>query len=119
MIVLTYNQKLKPRAREFRKNQTQAEKLLWKQIRRKQIKGYQFLRQRPIGNFIVDFVCLRSKLIIEINGPIHIQRKNTDQFRQEQLEILGFKVLRFSNTEIKDEMSLVLQKVAVSMMANK
>lgn len=110
--MLTYNQKLKPRARELRKNQTDAEELLWKQVRGKKIGGYQFLRQRPIGNFIVDFVCLKSKLIVEIDGPIHIQNKGIDIFRQEQLELFGFTVLRFSNEEIEENIDVVVDTIA-------
>ncbi len=110
-MMLIYNRKLKLRARELRKNQTPAESLLWERIRGKQIKNCQFVRQRTIHNFIVDFVCLKLKSVIEIDGPIHKQNKDVDLFRQEQLEILGFKVLRFSNEEIEKDMDFVLKKI--------
>ncbi len=111
-MVLIYNQKLKPRARELRKNQTPAEALLWEQIRGKKIKNCQFVRQRAIASFIVDFVCLQSKLVIEIDGPIHLQHRNTDTFRQEQLELLGFRVLRFSNKEVEADINSVIGVIA-------
>ena len=109
---LIYNSLLKPRARELRKNQTKAEELLWEQIRGRKIKGYQFIRQRAISNFIVDFVCLKLKLVIEVDGLIHTQNKDTDTFRQEQLELLGFKVLRFFNEEVEKNIELVIKKIA-------
>ncbi|MSR71619.1 MAG: DUF559 domain-containing protein [Candidatus Taylorbacteria bacterium] len=113
--VLLYNPLLKSRARELRKNQTKAEELLWQEIRGKKIKGYQFIRQRTIASFIVDFVCLRLKLIIEVDGEIHLQNKDMDKFRQEQLELLGFRVLRFTNDEIEKDIKLVLTKIAYRM----
>ncbi len=111
-MLLLYNQKLKLRARELRKNQTYAEKLLWARIKGRKIKGYQFLRQRPIANFIVDFVCLRLKLVIEIDGLIHTQSKDADAFRQGQLELLGFKVLRFSNEKVEKDIMSVLKRIS-------
>ena len=114
-MFLLYNQKLKPRARELRKNQTKAEELLWEKIKGRQIKGYQFIRQRTISNFIADFVCLKLKLVIEVDGLIHKQNKDTDTFRQEQLELLGFKVLRFSNEEVEKNIKLVLTKITENM----
>lgn len=110
--MLIYNQKLKPRARELRKNQTHAEELLWKRIKGKQVNGYQFLRQRPVANFIVDFLCLKLRLVIEIDGPIHIQNKGVDTFRQEQLELLGFMILRFSNEEIEENIDSVVEVIS-------
>jgi leucyl-tRNA synthetase len=110
--MLLYNHKLKPRARELRKNQTHAEILLWEKIKGRQVGNLQFLRQRPIGNFIVDFVCLVSKLVIEIDGPIHMRTKETDVFRQEQLELFGFRVLRFSNRDVEENIERVVEHIA-------
>jgi very-short-patch-repair endonuclease len=66
--MLFYNTKLKKYSQELRKNMTDAERLLWSKLRRKQVKNFQFYRQRIIGNYIVDFYCPSSKLIIEVDG---------------------------------------------------
>ena len=79
---LKYNPKLKQRSRELRKNSTFAEKLLWHNLRGKQFFRYQFTRQKPIGNYIVDFYCKELKLIIEIDGISHLDRKKYDTNRQ-------------------------------------
>lgn len=69
--MLFYNTKLRKYSQELRKNMTEAERLLWSKLRRKQLKGQQIYRQRIIGNFIVDFYCPKSKLIIETDGGQH------------------------------------------------
>jgi very-short-patch-repair endonuclease len=70
-VMLHYDQNLKQRAREPRKNSTLAEVLLWNQLKRRKMLGYSFLRQRPILNYIVDFYCPKLKLVIEIDGDSH------------------------------------------------
>ncbi len=101
-MILKYNQSLKPAARELRKNMTDAEKLLWSKIRGKQIKGAQFYRQKTIGNFIVDFYCRRAKFVIEVDGGQHYEEggEKRDKERDEYLQSLGLKVLRFTNIEV-------------------
>ncbi len=69
--MLPYNRDLKTHSRDLRRNMTEAEKLLWSRIRKKQIKGHQFYRQRIIGNYIVDFYCPKTRLIIELDGGQH------------------------------------------------
>ena len=69
--MIPYNKDLKPFARELRKNMTDAELHLWNRVRRKQINGYQFYRQKNIGSYIVDFYCPAAKLIIELDGSQH------------------------------------------------
>ena len=71
--MLFYNTKLKKYSQELRKNMTDAERLLWSRLRRKQLNNFQFYRQRIIGDYIVDFYCPRSKLIIEVDGGQHYQ----------------------------------------------
>ncbi|MFO7888702.1 MAG: DUF559 domain-containing protein [bacterium] len=68
-----YNPTLKERARKLRKNMTEAERKLWSYIRKKQIKGIQFLRQRPIGNYVVDFYAPEADLIVEVDGGQHYE----------------------------------------------
>ncbi len=100
--MLPFNKKLKQSDRELRKNMTDSERFLWAKIRRKQLNGYQFYRQKNIGNYIVDFYCPAAKLIIEIDGGQHYygQGIEKDKIRDNFLGRLGFKVLRFSVREI-------------------
>lgn len=93
--MLRYNKKLQTRARTLRKNMTDAERMLWSKLTRKQLSGFQFYRQRIIGNFIVDFYCPRAKLVIEVDGGQHYHGKveSSDRIRDESLKSLGLKVL--------------------------
>ena len=97
-----YNQKNKFNSRDLRRNQTDAEMLLWSRIRRKQIKNIQFYRQRPIGNFIVDFFAPSVKLVIEIDGGQHFEKVHAerDKKRDSYLKQLNLKVLRFDNLQV-------------------
>ncbi|MCK4404262.1 MAG: endonuclease domain-containing protein [candidate division Zixibacteria bacterium] len=109
--MLHYNKNLKGNARTLRKNMTDAERLLWSRIRRKQLKGYQFYRQKIIGNYIVDFYCPKTRLIIELDGGQHysaeVMRK--DQERDAYLKNMGLKVLRFSDREVFENLTGVLE----------
>jgi very-short-patch-repair endonuclease len=111
--MLPYNKNLKPFARELRKNMTEAEKLLWSKIRRKQLKGYQFYRQKTIGNYIVDFYCPATKLVIELDGGQHYtpEGKAKDKRRDEYLGALGLTVLRFSDRDVFVNTDGVLQMI--------
>lgn len=92
-----YNKNLKKYARELRKHGTKGEALLWRDVlKSRQMKGYQFNRQFPIDNYIVDFVSRKLKLIIEIDGNSHVGKSKEDYIRQKHLENLGFTFLRFS-----------------------
>ena len=105
--------KLKPFARENRKNQTAAENLLWENIRNRNINDCKFRRQHTIGGFIVDFVCLEKKLVIEIDGGYHLdeEQKKYDESRTEYLNEQGFNEIRFSNDEVLHDMHEVLGKI--------
>jgi len=83
--VLHYNSYLKEKARKLRKNLTESEQVLWSRLRRKQVLGVQFYRQRPIGKYIVDFYCPKAKLVIEIDGSQHLAPEGArkDQARDE------------------------------------
>jgi len=87
-------------ARNLRKQSTEAEKLLWKNLRAKQLEGFKFKRQQPIGNYIVDFVCFEKGLVIELDGGQHAVEKEKDITRDHWLNTEGFKVLRFWNTDV-------------------
>ena len=98
-----YNKNLQPNANRLRKGMTKAEACLWKYVvRAGKMKGYGFRRQRPVLNYIADFICKELMLIVEVDGSIHELeevRKN-DKQRQKALEEAGFTVLRFTNNEV-------------------
>jgi very-short-patch-repair endonuclease len=108
--MLTYSKIVKPLARELRNNQTDAEVLLWSRIRRKQILGVQFNRQKPIDRYIVDFYSTSAKLVIELDGIQHyeIDAIEYDFERTKTLESFGLKVMRFDNSLIFSELDNVI-----------
>ena len=101
------------RASRLRKDQTEAEKVLWQKLRRKQVSGYRFRRQHPINSFIADFYCHELRLAIEIDGGIHDdpQQKERDISREEIINNLGIKILRFTNEEIFTNIDLVINSI--------
>ena len=109
--IIPYNPELKNLAKELRRNMTLSEVLLWKELKNRSIMGYDFERQRPIGNFIVDFYCKELSLAIEIDGDTHIYRYDYDEERQRSLEKLGVHFLRFEDIEVKKNMSNVLRVI--------
>ena len=98
------------RARLLRRNMTDAERLLWSKLRRKSL-GVKFRRQEPLGPFIVDFVCYEKRLVLEVDGGQHAQRRVRDQRRDRVLEEMGFRVLRFWNHEVLGNIEGVLQRI--------
>ncbi len=100
--MIYYNKKLKNTSRTLRKNMTVTERILWSRIRRKQLKGYQFYRQKTIGNYIVDFYCPSAKIIIELDGGQHYTSAGIrkDTLRDAYLSKLGFRVLRIQSREV-------------------
>jgi leucyl-tRNA synthetase len=103
-------QKVKEFARDMRKNPTKAEEEMWQAIRGNKL-GFNFRRQHVILNYIADFVCLEKKVVIELDGEIHLQSKEYDAGRDEELLKYGFTVLRFTNAEVENDLSKVLEKV--------
>ena len=87
-------------AKNLRKRSTDAEILLWRHLRTKQLERLKFRRQQPIGNYIVDFVCFEKRIVIEVDGGQHVIEKYKDNKRDKWLEGQGFKVLRFWNNEV-------------------
>src|SRR4030042_4329547 len=100
-------------ARELRTRQTEAEKILWSRLRDKHYYGIKFRRQEPIGNYIVDFVCFEKKLILEIDGNPHKETwvKINDNQRALWLQGEGFRILRFWNSEVLNNVEGVLGKI--------
>lgn len=102
-----YNPRLRQNAYELRNEMTKAEACLWKYaLRAKMMKGYSFRRQRPVLNYIADFMCKELDLIIEVDGPSHNMGNNAekDALRQSELESVGFTVLRISNASVLKDM---------------
>ena len=108
---ILYSKDLKQRSRELRNNSTLAEVLLWNQLKRRKMLGYQFMRQKPIYHFIVDFYCSKLKLVIEIDGESHRLRFSQDRRRQEYLEQMGIEVLRFNDLAVKKDVGNVLSAI--------
>jgi len=111
--MLPYNQNLKQLARRLRNNMTDAERQLWARTRVQQLKGYQFYRQKPIGDYIVDLYCPRAKLVIEIDGSHHLvgEMIEYDRIRDDYLASLGLRVLRFTNAEVLRNIEGVVEKI--------
>ena len=109
-MALPFNRNLKSFARELRKNMTDAERALWSKLRRKQLNGLIFYRQRNIGNYIVDFYCPAAKLIVELDGGQHysVEGRAKDVTRDQYLVNLGLNVLRFSDLDVLKNMDGVL-----------
>ncbi|WP_343712052.1 DUF559 domain-containing protein [Inquilinus sp.] len=101
-----------PRVQFLRQNQTEAELLLWHQLRDKRVGGLRFRRQYRLGPYIVDFVCLSEHLVIEIDGPSHELTFDADARRTRWLENQGFRVVRFSNEQVMSELAGVVQTIA-------
>ncbi|MCP4398219.1 MAG: endonuclease domain-containing protein [bacterium] len=111
--IIPYNPNLKERARELRKSSTLAEVLLWNRLKSKQMKDYQFLRQKPLNQFIVDFFCYDLMLAIEVDGYSHDYKMEEDRFRQQRLESLGIRFLHFTDYDVKINIEGVLQGIEI------
>ncbi len=111
--MLGYDRKLKQLSQQLRENLTDAEKQLWTKIRMRQLKGYRFYRQRPIGDYIVDFFCPRAKLVIEIDGSQHLVGETIeyDRIRDDYLSSLGLRVLRFNNNDVLTNIEGVIERI--------
>ena len=101
---------LSSRARTLRRQTTEAESALWKHLRGRRLKGYKFRRQVVIEPYIVDFVCLETKIIVEADGGQHVEQIAYDAKRTARLEAMGYHVMRFWNHEILSELHSVLEQ---------
>ncbi len=109
--IIPYRKELVSIAKKLRKNSTPGEIELWKGLKKKQILGYDFDRQKPIHKYIVDFYCKDLNLAIEIDGRSHDFKIGYDQVRQQELENLGVSFLRFSESDAKNYTQSVLTKL--------
>ena len=101
--------------RQLRHELTESERLLWEKVRNRQLAGFKFRRQHPIGPYIADFVCLSPKLAIELDGNIHLKRQHYDQSRTRFLESAGFEVIRFRNIDIYRRLPDVLAAIETAL----
>lgn len=111
--MLPYNRRLKSKARSLRTHPTDAELHLWYRLRRKQILGVQFYRQKPIGNYIADFYAPAAKLVVELDGSRHLElgQAKHDAQRTRALEQQGLKVLRFDDRQALLQTESVLEAI--------
>ena len=107
----------KSRPQQLRTNATEAEQKIWYFLRNRQSEKFKFRRQHPIGVYIVDFVCLEEKLIVEIDGGQHAERVQYDERRTNALRAKGFRLLRFWNNEVMQNTNAVLETILAEMNA--
>lgn len=100
------------RAKEFRGDMTEAEKVLWDNLRGNQLNGLHFRRQQVISGYITDFYCHSARLVVEVDGEIHNSQKEADQFRETVLKKKGLKILRVKNDEVKTNLQEVLNRIS-------
>jgi very-short-patch-repair endonuclease len=102
---------MQDRARHLRKNMTDAENRMWYYLRNRRLGGYKFVREHIIGKYIADFVCREKKLIIEVDGGQHMTAVTYDQQRTDDLEALGYQVLRVWNHEVYKNIQGIMEKI--------
>ena len=106
-------------AKSLRKRHTKAELLLWQKLRAKSLYGFKFRRQYAIDSFVADFYCADKKLIIEVDGIIHKFKYKQDYIRDRKLECMGYRIIRFKNEEVINNLNAVLNKIAFYLLNNK
>jgi very-short-patch-repair endonuclease len=108
-----YNPKLKPLSQQLRKNMTDAERLLWSKLRMKQLNNLMFSRQKPLGEYVADFYCHQAKMVIEVDGGQHYSADSIehDRIRDEFLKNMGLAVLRFTNTDVMNNIEGVVEVI--------
>ena len=111
--IIPYNPKLKELARDLRNNSTKAEIILWLKLKSKQMYGYDFHRQKPIDNYILDFFCQELMLVIEVDGYSHgiVEVYDKDIVKEEKMNYLGIGILRFTDDQILRDMDNVLRAI--------
>jgi very-short-patch-repair endonuclease len=119
--IIPYNPRLKQRARYLRNNSTKSEAFLWNYLKGKQILGFDFHRQRPVDNFIIDFFCQELYLAIELDGYSHFldSRMETDLRKEKRLSELGIKLIRFWDDEVLNDLENVLRVIEITVMERK
>ncbi len=119
--IIPYNPKLKEKARELRNNSTLSEVILWGYLKGKQMHGFDFHRQSPVDNFIVDFLCRELYLAIELDGYTHLLEKTTqrDLEKENRLKEFGIKLIRFWDEEVYNDIDNVLRVIEITVLDQK
>ena len=104
-------------ARALRKRMTDAERLLWRHLRNRELDGWKFRRQYPVGSFIVDFICVEKNLVIEFDGGPHAENEEQDIKSSAYLNRMGYRVFRFWNNQVMQETEAVLEAI-LAILAN-
>ena len=102
-------------AKRLRQDATDAERVLWREVRAHRFAGFKFKRQEPLGSYVVDFVCYEAKLIVELDGGQHTDQKEADEERTRWLASRGFRVLRFWNNDLLTNIAGVMQVIEKSL----
>jgi very-short-patch-repair endonuclease len=110
-----------PVARKLRRESTNAESKLWAELRNRQLENSKFVRQEPIGGYVVDFLCRKAKLVVEIDGATHStdEELRRDLIRTAFLERLGYRVIRFQNEDVYNAMEGVLGSILAALQENR
>ena len=106
---------IRQKAKQLRRNSTDAEKYLWAKIRNRQLESWKFRRQLPVGRYIVDFTCSELRLIIEIDGGQHAEQVHYDLGRTRFLQAKGYRVVRFWNNEVLGNIEGVLEALTLTL----
>jgi very-short-patch-repair endonuclease len=106
-------------ARALRKRLTDAERLLWRHLRNRELGGWKFRRQYPVGPHIVDFICVEKNVVIEVDGGQHTENKEEDLQRSAYLNKMGYRVFRFWNNQVLQETEAVLEAIFAILAAGK
>jgi len=109
--IIPYNPILKQRANELRKNSTLTEIMMWDELKKKKLRGYDFDRQKPIDNYIVDFYCKELMLAIEIDGESHYGKEEKDMYRDKRLNALGVTILRFDDLDVRYNLDKIIKQL--------
>jgi len=119
--MLKYNPRLKQTAHRLRAAMTDAEQRLWWRLRGQQLLGVQFYRQKPIGNYVVDFYAPAVALIVEVDGAHHLEaaQAGKDEMRSAYLEKQGLRVLRFTDLEVLQQLDVVVEAIFQAVAASK
>ena len=104
-------------ARTLRHNPTRAEEMLWQRLRQSQVSGHKFTRQLPIGPYVADFCCRERMLVVEVDGGQHDEGAAADATRTAKIEARGFRVIRFWNTDVLNNMDGVLMQITATLEA--
>ena len=105
-------------AKRLRRNQTELEQLLWRELRANRLSGWRFKRQVPVAGYVLDFVCMTQRLVVEADGPVHDdpEQKHRDAARDAALRKHGFRVLRFSGDRIRSDLASVVAEIRGALM---